>query len=160
MGENPPATKLCSPSARSATRVRLSSRHAIVTREMALRSVAVIGAGTMGHGIAQVCAMSGLSVRLIDVDERSIARGMAGVTNSLGRFVRSGKMTQADADGAFGRIATGTDLEGAVGDVDVAIEAVPEILDLKKDVFRRLAVATRSDAVLGTNTSQFSVTGI
>jgi len=127
---------------------------------MTLRSVAVIGAGTMGHGIAQLCAMSGLSVQLIDVDERSIARGMDGVTNSLGRFVRSGKVTQADADGALGRIATGTDLEGAVRDVDVAIEAVPEILDLKKDVFRRLAVATRPDAVLGTNTSQFSVTAI
>ena len=123
-----------------------------------LRRVAVIGAGTMGHGIAQACAMADLDVALVDVEERFITRGLENIRTSLARFVKSGKLTQAASDAALARIATTTDFESAVRDVDIVIESVPEVLELKKSVFERLAKATRPGTILATNTSQFSVT--
>jgi 3-hydroxybutyryl-CoA dehydrogenase len=123
-----------------------------------LEKIAVIGAGTMGHGIAQSCAMAGLYVTLVDVEERFIERAVVNIKTSLARFVKSGKITEAQADESSGRIATTTDLDAAVRDVDVVIESVPEVLALKQDVFARLGKASEPGTILATNTSQFSVT--
>lgn len=125
-----------------------------------LRSVAVIGAGTMGHGIAQSCAMAGLDVALVDVEERFLERGMSNIRTSLARFVKSNKLTTEQADAVLGRVRATTDLEAAVADVDVVVESVPEVLELKQDVFRRLTAATKRGTILATNTTQFSVTAI
>jgi 3-hydroxybutyryl-CoA dehydrogenase len=125
-----------------------------------LRKIAVIGAGTMGHGIAQSCAMADLTVTMVDVEERFIERGMGNIRTSLSRFVKSGKLTQEGSDAVLGRLATTTDLEAAASGADLVIESVPEVLDLKQDVFKRLGKGTRPGTVLATNTSQFSITTI
>ena len=125
-----------------------------------VRSAAVIGAGTMGNGIAQCCAMAGIPVFLVDIEDRFVQRGMETVRTSLARFVKSQKLTQAQADGALALITPTTDFSAAVKDVDLVIEAVPEVLDLKQDVFKRLAAGTRKDTVLATNTSQFSISAL
>ena len=125
-----------------------------------IRSVAVVGAGTMGHGIAQACAMAGLRVRLVDVDGEHLDRGVSGMRSSLERLVRSARLTQAEADAVLPRVDVTTDFEAAVAGVEVAIEAVPEVLDLKLAVFRRLSSAADPGTVLTTNTSQFSATRI
>jgi 3-hydroxybutyryl-CoA dehydrogenase len=125
-----------------------------------LRSIAVIGAGTMGHGIAQSCAMAGLDVTLVDVEERFLERGLSNMRTSLARFVKSNKLTNEQAEAALARVRSTTDLEKGVADVDVVIESVPEVIELKRDVFRRLAAATKRGTILATNTTQFSVTTI
>ncbi len=125
-----------------------------------LRSAAVIGAGTMGHGIAQCCAMAGLSVAVVDTTDSFLQRGLDAMRTSLTRFVRSQKLTQAEADAAFARVRSTTSVEDAVADVDVVIEAVPEVLELKQELFGRLATLTRPGTLLGSNTTQFSITSI
>jgi 3-hydroxybutyryl-CoA dehydrogenase len=125
-----------------------------------LRSIAVIGAGTMGHGIAECCAIAGLTVSLMDVDDRLVDQGLSKIKTSLARFVKAGKLTEEDAASAVTRIRPTTDLEAAVDGVEIVVEAVPEILDLKRQVFRRLVAATTAGTVLATNTTQFTVTSI
>jgi 3-hydroxybutyryl-CoA dehydrogenase len=124
------------------------------------RRLAVIGAGTMGHGLAEIAALAGLETALVDTEERFLQRGLANIRTSMDRLVASNKVIRADADAALARITTSTDLASAVGDVDAVIEAVPEDLALKHDVFRRLSAATRDGVVLATNTTQFPITRI
>jgi 3-hydroxybutyryl-CoA dehydrogenase len=114
----------------------------------------------MGNGIAQSCAMAGLAVGLVDTEERFLQRGVDAIKTSLARFVKSQKLTQEAADGVFARIKPTTDLPGAVAGADVIVEVVPEILDLKQSVFKKVAEAAKADAVLATNTSQLSITAI
>ena len=125
-----------------------------------IQSVAVIGAGTMGNGIAQICSMSGLNVTLVDTQDSFIQRGVDNVKTSLARFVKSQKLTQEQADAVLARIGTSTSLSDAVKDADIIIEVVPEKLDLKQAVFQQIAKAAKPDAVLATNTSQLSITAI
>jgi len=125
-----------------------------------IQSIAVIGAGTMGNGIAQVSAMSGLDVTLVDTQDSFIQRGMDNVKTSLARFVKAQKLTQAQADAAVARIRTSTSLSDAVKDADIIVEVVPEKIDLKQAVFQQIARAAKPDAVLATNTSQLSITAI
>jgi len=125
-----------------------------------IRSAAVIGSGTMGSGIAQACAMAGIPIALVEPEERLFRRGMESVKTSLARLVRSEKLTQQNADAALGRIRTTTDLADAVANVEIVIEAVPEVIDLKQKVFRELADKTKPGTVLATNTSQLSITAI
>ena len=120
--------------------------------------LAVIGAGTMGHGLAEIAALAGIETRLVDTEQRYLERGLGNIRTSLGRLVSSNKVGQSDADAAFARIAPTTDLAAAVRDADAVIEAVPEDLDLKRDTFRRLSAATREGVLLATNTSQFPIT--
>lgn len=122
--------------------------------------VAVIGAGTMGSGIAQVCAQSGLAVSVCDTSEASLARGRKTVESSLERIVAKGKLTAEARDEALARISWGATLETAVGDADAVIEAVPERMELKVDTFRRVDAAAPEGALLGSNTSSLSITEI
>jgi len=125
-----------------------------------VRSVAVVGAGTMGNGIAQACSMAGLEVAMVDMQESFLQRGLDNVKTSLARFVKSQKLTQEQADAVVKRIRTTTSLADAVKDADIVIEVVPEKLDLKQSVFREIAQHAKADAVLCTNTSQLSITAI
>jgi len=122
--------------------------------------VCVLGAGTMGHGIAQVAAQSGLATTLYDVEKGYTAAGLDRIRANLQHGVARGKVTEAERDAALERIATSTDLEAAVKDAALVIEAAPEKLELKRELFSRVAAAAPRDAVLGTNTSSLSVTEI
>ena len=119
--------------------------------------IGVIGAGTMGNGIAQVFAQSGFEVRLCDAVPAALDRARGSIEKSLGKFVEKGKLAAADRDAALGRLSTGSDLE-ALGDVDYVVEAIAEVLDAKLDIFRRLDTITRPGVILSSNTSSISIT--
>jgi len=121
---------------------------------------AVLGAGTMGSGIAQAAAMAGHDVALHDPQPEALERARDAIRVSLDRFVRSERISSADAESAAGRIDLVATLAEAVADADVVVEAAPERLDLKQDVFRAVVAAAPPDALLGTNTSQLSITAI
>ena len=121
--------------------------------------MAVIGAGTMGHGIAQVAAQAGYAVRLADAVPGAAAAAVERIRANLEGGVARGKVTAAARDEALARIAARASVTDAARDVDLVIEAAPEDLDLKRDLFARLAVAAPA-AVLATNTSSLSVAAI
>lgn len=122
-------------------------------------SLAVVGAGLMGSGIAQVAAVSGHPVVLRDVTDAALERARSSIEKSLDRFVAKGKLDRSAADEALDRIRTTTDLD-AVQDAEVVVEAVFEKLDAKQSVFRELDQRCRADAVLATNTSAIPITSI
>jgi 3-hydroxybutyryl-CoA dehydrogenase len=121
--------------------------------------LAVIGAGLMGSGIAQVAAQAGWQVVLRDLDDTATRRGLDGIRTSLEKFAAKGTLEAADVDAALGRITPTTDLDAAA-DADIVVEAVFERLDVKHEVFRSLDKLCRPDAVLATNTSAIPVTQI
>lgn len=125
-----------------------------------ISKVVVIGAGTMGHGIAQVCAAAGISVTLTDVSDDAVAAGMDGIDKSLARMVDKGRVSAAERDATLSRIARSTDAATAVRDADLVVEAVPEKMELKLELFRMLGDKAPAHAILGTNTSSLSVTEI
>ncbi|MFN8176296.1 MAG: 3-hydroxyacyl-CoA dehydrogenase family protein [bacterium] len=125
-----------------------------------MENVVVLGAGTMGHGIAQIAAHAGYGVTLVDVEEPFLAKGMARVRENVAKGVEKKKLTDEEARGILDRIRTSTYLEESVAGADVAIEAVPEKLDLKRDVFRRMSERAPAKTLLCTNTSSLSVTEI
>lgn len=127
---------------------------------MKIRTVAVIGAGTMGNGIAHVCAQHARDVRLLDVDGAALERARTTIAANLERQVRKGTLEPADREAALARIATGTDLEEGVAGVELVVEAVPERAELKYDLFRRLDAAAPPQAILASNTSSISITAI
>jgi 3-hydroxybutyryl-CoA dehydrogenase len=122
--------------------------------------VAVIGSGIMGSGIAQVGAMASYDVRLCDNSPDSLRRAEAAIDKSLERFVRSERLEAEEAAVAGARIDFTVDLASAVDGAGIVIESVPEMLDLKREVWRQVIAACPSDALLGTNTSQLSITSI
>ena len=119
---------------------------------------AVLGAGSMGHGIAQVLAMAGHDVTMRDVDDDRVEAGIDSVRSNLSKGVDLGKVSEEERDGALGRLAGTTDLAAAVGDAAFVVEAVPEETDLKRSVFEEVDEHVPGDAVLATNTSSLSVT--
>jgi 3-hydroxybutyryl-CoA dehydrogenase len=121
--------------------------------------VAVIGAGLMGSGIAQVAAQAGWQVILRDITDEALARGMAGIEKNTARLVEKNKITADDRDAALTRITTTRDLD-ATADADVVIEAIFERVEAKQEVFRELDRTCRADAVLGSNTSAIPITTI
>ncbi|WP_055588117.1 3-hydroxyacyl-CoA dehydrogenase family protein [Peterkaempfera griseoplana] len=123
------------------------------------KRIAVVGAGLMGSGIAQVSAQAGYEVVLRDVTEEALQRGLGGIRASYERFVAKGKLSAGDAEAALGRITTTTDLEAAA-DADLIVEAVFEKLEVKQEVFRELDRIARDGAVLATNTSAIPITRI
>jgi 3-hydroxybutyryl-CoA dehydrogenase len=123
------------------------------------RKLAVIGAGLMGSGIAQVSAQAGWDVTLRDVTDAALTRGLDAVRVSYDRFVAKGKLEGADADAALSRITTTTDLD-AVAEADLVVEAVFENLEVKHEIFRELDKLVRDDAVLASNTSAIPITKI
>lgn len=122
--------------------------------------VAILGAGTMGHGIAQVCAASGRATILYDVTPELAQRGLDNIKKTLDKAVELQKATVAERDATLAKLTATADLDGAVRTASLVIEAIPEKLDLKKSVFQRIAAFAASDAVLATNTSSLSVSAI
>ncbi|MFE3070154.1 3-hydroxyacyl-CoA dehydrogenase family protein [Streptomyces sp. NPDC059247] len=123
------------------------------------RKLAVIGAGLMGSGIAQVSAQAGWDVVLRDVTDAALTRGTDGIKASYDRFVAKDRLTAADAEAALGRITATTELE-AVADADVVVEAVFEDLGVKHEIFRSLDRIAKDGAVLASNTSAIPITKI
>ncbi|MET9624451.1 MULTISPECIES: 3-hydroxyacyl-CoA dehydrogenase family protein [unclassified Streptomyces] len=123
------------------------------------RKLAVIGAGLMGSGIAQVSAQAGWDVVLRDVTDAALTRGTDGIKASYDRFVAKGKLDAADAEAALGRITATTELE-AVADADIVVEAVFEKLEVKHEIFRSLDKVAKDGAVLASNTSAIPITKI
>jgi 3-hydroxybutyryl-CoA dehydrogenase len=124
---------------------------------MRFERVAVVGAGTMGNGIAHVFATHGHAVTLIDADPRAIDHAVATIERNLDRQVKKGDLAVDEKTAALGRIKTGTELQAAHA-ADLVIEAIVEDEEVKKDVFRTLDATVQPDAVLATNTSSISVT--
>jgi 3-hydroxybutyryl-CoA dehydrogenase len=125
-----------------------------------IKKVAVIGAGTMGNGIAQVHAQAGFQVAMTDTEERFLQRGFETIRKSLGLMTKKGTITEDQAKEVVTRIQGELSLEKAVADADLVIEAVPELLHLKQEVFRKLDQTGPPHAVLATNTSTISITAI
>ncbi|WP_149828742.1 3-hydroxyacyl-CoA dehydrogenase family protein [Streptomyces tailanensis] len=123
------------------------------------RKLAVIGAGLMGSGIAQVSAQAGWDVVLRDVTDEALDRGIGGIQASYDKFVGKGKLAAEDAEAALARITATTDLD-AVADADIVVEAVFEKLEVKHEIFRALDKLVRDDAVLASNTSAIPITKI
>ena len=119
--------------------------------------VGVIGAGTMGNGIAQVFAQHGFTVRLQDVAQPALDRARNTIEKSLGRFVEKGKMSAADRDAALDRLVTDTKLD-ALADVDYVVEAIVEDAGTKRALFGRLDALTQPHVILSSNTSSISIT--
>ncbi|MFN0150247.1 MAG: 3-hydroxybutyryl-CoA dehydrogenase [bacterium] len=124
---------------------------------MSARTVAVIGGGTMGSGIAQTFAQGGYETLLIDVEQRFVDRALGGIEKSLAKFVEKGKISAADKDATLARLRGGTDLD-ATGTALLVVEAVPEIPDLKKKTFQRVGAVASPTAILATNTSSIPIT--
>jgi 3-hydroxybutyryl-CoA dehydrogenase len=122
--------------------------------------VAVLGAGTMGHGIAQVCAMAGCEVRLRDVKDEFVAKGLAAIEGNLAKGVAKGKIQPQAKDAALARLRGTTSLAEAVQGADLVIEAIPERLDLKRSTFQEVEGLAPQHAVLATNTSSLSIASI
>ncbi len=120
--------------------------------------IVVVGAGTMGHGIAQVAAMAGYDVALVDTSADAVERGRARIAANLDEGVRRGKLAADERDGALQRVHTFTTVADAADGAFLAIEAVPERMDLKQAVFAELERHTPRETILATNTSSLSVT--
>jgi 3-hydroxybutyryl-CoA dehydrogenase len=125
--------------------------------EAMIQSVGIIGAGTMGNGIAQVCAASGLSVTMVDISDAAVARGLATVGSSLERLVKKEKMTTADREATLSRITATTD-KAKLASCDLVIEAATENEELKVKILRDLCATLRPQALIATNTSSISIT--
>ena len=123
-------------------------------------ALAVLGAGTMGHGIAQVAAQAGVRVTLQDVVDGAAATGIERIAANLEKGVSLGKVTVEARDGALARIRPALAVADAVADADVVIEAVPEKLALKREVFAQVAASAPGHALLATNTSSLSIAEI
>jgi 3-hydroxybutyryl-CoA dehydrogenase len=124
---------------------------------MQINRVGVVGAGTMGSGIAQVFAQAGLSVRLIDAAPNALDRARDAIEKSLGRFVEKGRLSAVERDAALGRLVTGTSVD-ALADTDYVVEAIFEDAEAKRGLFARLDQVTRPDVILASNTSSISIT--
>jgi len=122
-----------------------------------IKKVGVVGAGTMGNGIAQVFAQAGIAVTMVDAFEPSLEKGIATIRGSLARLVKKGTLPQADADAIAARVKPSPRLLDAV-EADLIVEAVPETFELKVDVFKRLSEATPPATILASNTSSISIT--
>jgi 3-hydroxybutyryl-CoA dehydrogenase len=129
------------------------------TQPRTVELVAVIGAGTMGHGIAQVAALAGYRVVMRDVDRDSLSRGVRAIEANLDKGVRVGKVTDEERDMALQRIRGATTLDAAA-DADLFVEAVPERMDLKRETLREVEQIAQRDFVFATNTSSLSITEI
>jgi 3-hydroxybutyryl-CoA dehydrogenase len=122
-----------------------------------IKTVGVIGAGTMGNGIAQVFAQSGFSVRLVDVAQPMLDRARGSIEKSLGKFVDKGTLSAADRDAALGRLTTMTGID-ELGDADYVVEAIVEQAEAKCALFTSLDAIVRRDVILASNTSSISIT--
>jgi 3-hydroxybutyryl-CoA dehydrogenase len=124
---------------------------------MPIETIGIIGAGTMGSGIAQVCALAALNVVLTDVDDALVEKGVANVGRNLDRLVAKSKLSPAEKAGALSRIKVSTSYE-ALAPADIVIEAATENLEVKRAILRRIDPTVRPDAIVASNTSSVSIT--
>ncbi len=127
---------------------------------MEVKKFTVLGAGTMGHGIAQAAVQAGFDAVLYDVSTEFVEKGAARIQKSLAKRVAKGKLAEDQMKAILGRLKTSTDLAEAVKDADFVVEAVPENLDLKKKIFADLDKLCKPETILATNTSVLSVTAV
>ncbi|AXY78074.1 3-hydroxybutyryl-CoA dehydrogenase [Paraflavitalea soli] len=127
---------------------------------MSLQHIAVIGAGTMGNGIAHVFAQSGFTVNLIDVNGAQLEKAVQTIGKNLDRQISKGTLTEAQKETTLGNITTHTDLAAGVENAELVVEAATENIDLKLKIFRQLDEAAPAGAILATNTSSISITKI
>jgi 3-hydroxybutyryl-CoA dehydrogenase len=126
---------------------------------MDIKTIGVVGAGTMGHGIAQVFAQAGFAVRLVDVAEPVLDRARRSIEKSLNTLVEKNRLPAADRDLALGRLATATSLDRLV-EADYIVEAIVENVDAKRALFTSLDAIARPDVILASNTSSISITSL
>ena len=127
---------------------------------MAIERVAVIGAGTMGAGIAQVCAQAGWTTALYDAFPEGLERGMQRIDAFWDKGIARGKTTAEQKEAWAKNLRAESDMKTAVQDADLVIEAVPEILEIKARIFHVLSIETKEDCILATNTSSLSISDI
>lgn len=125
-----------------------------------MNKVAVIGAGTMGNGIAHTFAQSGYKVNLIDISQESLDKALTTISKNLDRMVAKEKITETDKNNTIANITTFTDMIKGVNDVQLVVEAATENADLKLKIFKSMDEATAADVILATNTSSISITKI
>jgi 3-hydroxybutyryl-CoA dehydrogenase len=125
-----------------------------------LKTIAVIGAGTMGHGIAHVCAVMGATVRIYDAMPGAARAGIDKITKNLAKGVELGKVSAADRDAALARLSASDTIDAAVAGADCVIEAVPERMELKREIFEAIDRAAPAHALLATNTSSLPIADI
>ncbi len=126
----------------------------------AIEKAVVVGAGTMGHGIAQVLAMAGIETTLVDLDQAVLERAYDAVIGNLDKGVDRGKLNEQQRGEALARLSTSTDLLDACATAQVVIEAVPELIELKTSIFAQLGEALGPEVLLATNTSSLSISEI
>ncbi len=126
---------------------------------MSINKVGVIGAGTMGNGIAQVFAAHGFEVVINDISGQALERGVGNITNSLDRLIKSEKISDADKNGTLSRISTSTDMS-ALADADLVVEAASENFEIKANIFSELDKVCKAETILASNTSSISLTRI
>lgn len=125
---------------------------------MSIKKIAVLGAGQMGNGIAQVCAQAGYDVAMRDIKQEFLDNGMQTIKKNLERGLKKGRITEEEIEEILDSINPVIDLEEAVGDADLVIEAVPEIVKLKLEVWENVESLAKDDAVFASNTSSISIT--
>lgn len=125
-----------------------------------MKNIAVIGAGTMGNGIAHTFAQFGYSVNLVDISQNALDKAVATITKNLDRMVSKEKISEADKNATLGNITTVTDLKSGVEKADLVVEAATENVDLKLKIFRDLDSFCNANCILATNTSSISITKI
>ncbi|WP_410880549.1 3-hydroxyacyl-CoA dehydrogenase family protein [Myroides sp. DW712] len=125
-----------------------------------MKNIAVIGAGTMGNGIAHTFAQKGFKVLLIDISEQAIERGMNTISKNLDRMIAKGSITEADKKATIENIITYTEIKDGVVNADLVIEAATENVTLKLNIFKELSAVCREDVILASNTSSISITQI
>lgn len=125
-----------------------------------MKNIAVIGAGTMGNGIAHTFAQKGFKVCLIDISDKAIERGMNTIVSNLDRMIAKGSITEADKKSTIENIITYTDVKDGVVNVDLVVEAATENINLKLNIFKELSEVCREDVILASNTSSISITQI
>lgn len=123
-----------------------------------IKNVAVLGAGLMGNGIAHVCAQAGYQVKMRDIDQKFIDKGIATIKKNLERGIAKGRITQEEVDAILNRIEGVLDLKDAVDDADLVIEAVPEIVSLKLEIWKEVDALAPKHTILASNTSSISIT--
>jgi len=124
---------------------------------MTIQHVGIIGAGTMGNGIAQACAVAGLPVTMVDISDAAVQKGVATIAGSLDRLIKKDKLTTADKEAALARVTTSTDY-AALATADILIEAATENFDLKIKILKQLEGVAKDSAILASNTSSISIT--
>ncbi|OCW72025.1 3-hydroxybutyryl-CoA dehydrogenase [Elizabethkingia anophelis] len=124
------------------------------------KNIVVIGAGTMGNGIAHTFAQTGFKVNLVDVSQEALDKGIKTITTNLDRIIAKGNLTEEEKANTLANISTFTALEDAVKDADLIVEAATENIDLKLKIFQQMDAAAPADCILATNTSSISITKI